>query len=68
MNGIKDTAEDKSIKYLYDENTNESVMTSNKAVPDPGTVKEEDKPVQSTSNSPMNKPIVENMTSEKLYR
>lgn len=66
MNGIKDTAEDKSIKYLYDENTNESVMTSNKAVPDPGTVKEEDKPVQSTSNSPMNKPIVENMTSESF--
>ena len=66
MNGIKDTAEDKSIKYLYDENTNESVMTSNKAVPDPGTVKEEDKPVQSNSNSPVNKPIVENMTAENF--
>ncbi|MGG7213189.1 immunoglobulin-like domain-containing protein [Clostridium nigeriense] len=66
MNGVKDTSADKSIKYLFDKETGESIMTSNKSVPDPGTVKDEDKPVQSTSNAPVNPPTVENITAEKF--
>lgn len=66
MNGGKDTSADKSIKYLYNEETNESVMTSNSEIPDPGTVKDEDKPRQSTSTVPKNPPIVENLTAENF--
>jgi LPXTG-motif cell wall-anchored protein len=66
MNGVKDTSADKSIKYLFDEETYESIMKSNKSVPDPGTVKDEDKPVQSKSNVPVNPPTLENITTEKF--
>lgn len=66
MDGVKDTSADKSIKYMYDEKTGESVMTSNQSTPDPGTVKDEDKPAQSTSKAPVNSPTVENMTSENF--
>lgn len=48
MDGGKDTSADKSIKYKYDENTEKSVMTTNKGTPDPGVVSDSDKPVQVT--------------------
>ncbi|WP_288221976.1 immunoglobulin-like domain-containing protein [uncultured Clostridium sp.] len=64
MNGVKDTSADKSIKYLYDENINESVIKTNKGTPDPGTVKDEDKPKQAISTIPQNEPTVVDMTEE----
>lgn len=64
MNGVKDTAADKSIKYRYDENLNKSVMISNSAEPDPGVVDDADKPVQTIVTTPVNLPTVENITVE----
>lgn len=66
MDGGKDTSADKSIKYKYDENTQKSVMTTNKGTPDPGVVNDSDKPVQVTPSVPVNLPVAENITADNF--
>lgn len=66
MDGGKDTSADKSIKYKYDENTEKSVMTTNKGTPDPGVVSDSDKPVQVTPSVPVNLPVAENITADNF--
>lgn len=42
--GVDDTYADKSIKYMFSSSTMTSAIADNQADPDPGTVKEEDRP------------------------
>lgn len=66
MDGVKDTATDKSIKYRYDESLNESVMIVGSTTPDPGTVSDDDKPAQTIVTAPVNLPIAQNITAENF--
>lgn len=66
MDGVKDTSADKSIKYRYNENGKKSVMITNKGVPDPGIVKDDDKPIQVISTVPVNLPEIENITADNF--
>lgn len=63
MNGVKDTSADKSIKYRYDESSSKSIMTTNKSDPDPGIVKDSDKPVQANITIPQNEAVTEDITA-----
>lgn len=60
--GVDDTYADKSIKYMFSSSTMTSAIADNQADPDPGAVKEEDRPEGAELTVPQTAPSVTDQT------